>query len=355
VSKFRNKWSGVGFALLAAALFGLSMPLAKVFSPRVEPVLLAGLLYLGSGIGLGTHSLLRRGRRQSGTREAALKRTDALWLAGAILTGGVVGPLLLMWGLAQTPASSASLLLNLEGVFTALLAWFVFQENFDRRIAIGMALIATGGACLSWMGRPEVGVPWGALAIVGACFAWAVDNNLTRKVSAGDPVQIAVLKGLAAGSVNTVLGLALGAKLPGASVLLGVGLIGMLGYGLSLTLFVLALRQIGTARTGAYFSTAPFVGAAVAVVFLGDSLDLGFIIAALLMAAGVWLHLTEHHEHEHHHDAIAHDHAHTHDEHHQHTHAPVDPVGEPHSHPHRHSELVHVHPHFPDIHHRHGH
>jgi drug/metabolite transporter (DMT)-like permease len=350
-----NQRQGVGFALLAAGLFGLSTPLAKSVSPHVEPVLLAGLLYLGSGLGLGAYSLLGLGRRNSGSREAALKRMDAPWLAGAIISGGVVGPLLLMWGLAQTPASSASLLLNLEGVFTALLAWFVFKENFDARIAWGMALIAAGGVSLSWLGRPEAGGSWGSLAIVGACFAWAVDNNLTRKVSAGDPVQIAMLKGLIAGSVNTGLGLALDGKFPGTSVLLGVGLIGFFGYGLSLTLFVLALRHIGTARTGAYFSTAPFVGATVAVAFLGDAMSTGFLLAALLMAAGVWLHLAERHEHQHRHEALVHDHLHTHDAHHQHAHDPGDPPGEPHAHAHRHAELAHTHPHYPDIHHRHGH
>jgi drug/metabolite transporter (DMT)-like permease len=246
-------------------------------------------------------------------------------------------------------------MLNLEGVFTALIAWFVFKENFDTRIAWGMALIATGGVCLSWMGRPTGGLPWASFAILGACFAWAMDNNLTRKVSAGDPVQIAMLKGLVAGSVNTALGLALGAKLPGKSVLLAIGLIGFFGYGLSLTLFVLALRHIGTARTGAYFSTAPFVGAVIAVAFLGDSLSLGICLAAILMGLGVWLHLTERHEHKHHHDALEHDHLHTHDEHHQHTHALGDPPNEPHSHSHRHEELTHAHPHYPDIHHRHHH
>ena len=355
VSTSWNKWKGIGFALLAAVLFGLSTPLAKSVTPLVEPVLLAGLLYLGSGLGLGLYALLRLCFRPGGPREATLKRPDAPWLAGAIVAGGVIGPLLLMWGLAQTSASSASLLLNLEGVFTALLAWFVFKENFDTRIAWGMALIAAGGVCLSWMGRPETGAPWGSLAILGACFAWAVDNNLTRKVSAGDPVQIALLKGLAAGSVNTALGLVLGAKLPGASALLSIGLIGFFGYGLSLTLFVLALRHVGTARTGAYFSTAPFVGAVVAIAFLGDALTLGVCLAAILMGIGVWLHLTERHEHAHHHDPQEHDHLHTHDEHHQHSHAPDDPPGEPHSHPHRHRELTHSHPHYPDIHHGHAH
>ena len=331
---------------MAALLFGASTPLAKSLFPQMTPLLLAGLLYLGSGVGLAAYSFVRSRRSDVARREAALTRKDAPWLAGAILAGGVIAPVLLMWGLAATPASSASLLLNLEGVLTALLAWFVFKENFDRRIALGMALIAAGGVSLSWMGRLEVGVAWSSLAIVGACLAWAIDNNLTRKVSAGDPVQIAMLKGLVAGSVNTGLALAVGAKLPAASSLLATGVVGFFGYGVSLTLFVLALRHIGTARTGAYFSVAPFVGAAISILFLGDTLTIGFIVAAVLMALGVWLHLTEHHGHEH---------LHTHDEHHQHTHRPNDPPGEPHTHWHRHEELVHTHQHYPDIHHRHEH
>lgn len=353
--RFAEKWRGIGFALLAAVLFGLSTPLAKQVSSAVEPVLLAGLLYLGSGLGLGVFALIRSVGGQNARREATLKRADLPWLAAAILAGGMIGPLLLMWGLAQTPASSASLLLNLEGVFTALLAWFVCKENFDARIAMGMGLIAAGGVCLSWTGRPASGVPWGAFAIIGACAAWAADNNLTRKVSAGDPVQIAMLKGLFAGCVNTALGMMLGAKLPDAGVLARVGVIGFLGYGMSLTLFVLALRHIGAARTGAYFSTAPFVGAAVAIAFLGDALSAGFCVAALLMGVGVWLHLTERHEHLHRHEPMEHEHLHVHDEHHQHAHSPDDPPGEPHSHRHRHAELVHSHPHYPDLHHRHEH
>ncbi len=344
----------VTYALGAAVLFGASTPLAKALLPQVSPMLLAGLLYLGSGLGLAAYAGLGR-RFASGAREAALNRHDAPWLAGAILAVGIVGPLLLMWGLQQTSASTASLLLNLEGVFTALLAWFVFKEDFDRRIAWGMAFITVGGLCLSWAGRPDLGVPWGALAIAGACLAWAIDNNLTRKVAAGDPVQIAMLKGLCAGSVNTVVALGLGAKLPSPATLLAVGAVGFVGYGLSLTLFVLALRHIGTARTGAYFSLAPFVGAFGAVLFLGDHLTASLIVAAVSMAVGVWLHLTERHEHQHAHEPLEHEHLHTHDEHHRHAHRPDDPPGEPHSHGHRHEELVHVHPHYPDLHHRHGH
>jgi drug/metabolite transporter (DMT)-like permease len=262
---------------------------------------------------------------------------------------------LLMLGLRATPASTTSLLLNLEGVFTALLAWFAFRENVDRRIAAGMASIVAGGVLLSWQGRPEVGLPWGALAIAGACACWGIDNNLTQKVSAGDPLQVAAIKGAVAGSVNLVLALMLGAQLPPAGVLLLAALIGFLGYGVSLVLFVLALRHIGTARTGAYFSLAPFVGAAISLVWLREPVGPLFVVAAALMGLGIWLHLSERHEHEHFHPAMVHEHRHVHDTHHQHDHPPgVDPR-EPHSHPHAHAPLTHRHPHFPDIHHRHGH
>lgn len=346
---------GVLYALLAALLFGASTPLAKSLLPQVAPMMMAGLLYLGSGVGLAVFSLIRSRTGRLRSQEAALQRADWPWLAGAIAAGGIVAPVLLMWGLATTPASSASLLLNLEGVLTAVLAWFVFKENFDKRIALGMALIAAGGVCLSWTGRSETGGPWSALAIVGACVAWAIDNNLTRKVSAGDPVQIAMLKGLVAGIVNTILAFALGAKLPDLPTLAATGLVGLIGYGVSLTLFVLALRHIGTARTGAYFSIAPFVGAVIAFLFLNDKLTIGFGLAAVLMALGVWLHLTERHEHQHQHQPMEHEHLHSHDEHHQHAHNSAEPPDKPHSHPHRHEPMIHSHPHYPDIHHRHGH
>ena len=346
--------TGVSFAMLAAVLFGASTPFSKILLGKTEPVMLAGLLYLGSGIGLTIWSRFRS-QSKAGTGEARLKRSDFPWLAGAILAGGIIGPVLLMVGLAITAASSASLLLNLEGVFTAVLAWFVFKENFDRRIALGMAAITLGGLVLSWGGRLEVGVPWGALAIGGACLAWGIDNNLTRRVSAGDPVEIAAIKGLVAGAVNFTIALAMGVHVPAFLTVTMAALLGFFGYGVSLTLFVLALRHIGTARTGAYFSLAPFVGALISVLILRDSLPLQFLIAAVLMGIGVWLHLTERHEHEHLHEAIEHDHRHVHDEHHQHEHDEFTPLGEPHSHTHRHERMVHGHPHYPDIHHRHAH
>jgi len=260
-----------------------------------------------------------------------------------------------MAGLTATPASTASLLLNLEGVLTALLAWFVFKENFDHRIALGMAAITAGGVLLAVEGQPEGGLPWGAFAVAGACLAWAIDNNLTRRVSAGDPVQIAAIKGLVAGTVNVGIALVRGAEVPGVWTVVACGIVGLAGYGVSLTLFVLALRHLGTARTGAYFSVAPFVGAVISLVLLGDRPTVAFFLAAALMGVGVWLHLSERHEHEHDHEALSHDHSHIHDEHHQHNHGPDDPPGEPHSHPHDHPPMRHAHPHYPDIHHRHEH
>ncbi len=349
----RPPMTGVAFSLIAAALFGASTPFAKLLlGEGVGPVLLAGLLYLGSGCGLSLWWLVRA---RLGTSEASLARADLPWLAGAVASGGVAGPVLLMFGLAATPASTASLLLNLEGVFTALLAWFVFRENFDRRIALGMVVIAAGGVVLSWSGRPETGVPWGPLAVIGACLCWALDNNLTRKVSSADPVQIAATKGAVAGAVTTGIAFAAGAKVPEVPVLLGAAAVGFIGYGISLACFVLALRHLGTARTGAYFSTAPFVGAAVSLLVFREGVSWSLVAAGALMGLGVYLHLTERHDHEHDHEELVHEHAHAHDEHHQHAHGPDDPPGEPHTHPHRHAPMRHSHPHYPDLHHRHEH
>jgi drug/metabolite transporter (DMT)-like permease len=228
----------------------------------------------------------------------------------------------------------------------------------DRRIALGMLAIVAGGVVLTWEGQASWGGVAGPLSIVSACLCWGVDNNLTQKVSAGDPVQVAMVKGLVAGTVNTMIALALGATLPATPALAGALILGAVSYGVSLVLFVLALRHVGTARTGAYFSTAPFVGAALSLAVFPERPSAGFLGAAGLMALGVWLHLTERHEHEHDHPALHHEHAHVHDAHHRHEHGPDDPPvtdPKPHSHPHRHTPLKHSHPHYPDIHHRHSH
>ena len=345
---------GVRVALLAAVLFGVSTPLAKALLGDLAPQVLAGLLYLGSGMGLGPFWLARR-RRGGAAVEAWIVQRDLPWLAGAIAFGGVLAPVLLMAGLSRTPASTASLLLNLEAVFTAFRAWVAFRENVDRRILLGMAAIVAGGVLLSWPGKVAVSNILGPLLIGAACLGWAIDNNLTQRVSAGDPVQIAGAKGLIAGIVNLALGLVLGGTVvvgPRIAAALAVGLV---GYGVSLALYVLAMRDLGTARTGAYFGLAPFVGAAVSLLLFREAVTGRLLAAAAAMALGLWLHLSERHEHEHVHKPMRHTHRHLHDEHHQHEHGPGDPPDEPHTHEHPHAHLVHRHPHYPDIHHRHSH
>ena len=347
-----NPRTAILAALGAALLLGASTPFAKVLVGEVPPMLLAGVLYLGSGMGLWVVRLIR----DRGFKPASLSRPEMPWLSGAIVAGGVLGPTLLMYGLTRTSAANASLLLNLEAVLTALVAWVVFRENAGRRVVLGMALIVAGGMVLALpsggAGRTSIS---GALAVAGACLCWAIDNNLTRKVSTVDPIFIAGTKGLVAGITNAGLALAFGAARPGPELIAAGATVGFVGYGISLVLFVLALRGLGAARSGAYFSTAPFIGAAVAIVAFHEATSAAFWIAAALMAAGVWLHLTERHEHEHAHEELVHSHSHRHDSHHQHAHAFAWDGREPHTHPHRHEPLTHSHPHYPDIHHRHGH
>lgn len=316
------------FALLAAALFGASTPFAKLLVGSMPPVLLAGLLYLGSGLGLTLIRLVR----DRGWLDSGLSRAEWPWLLGAIFFGGIAGPVALMFGLMTTSGASASLLLNLEAVLTAVMAWVVFKENADKRIVLGMVSIVAGSLVLSWPTQSARSLDWiGPLLVCVACLCWAIDNNLTRKVSASDALFIAGSKGIVAGLVNTSLALVLGASLPSATTVFQTMTVGLLGYGFSLVMFVLALRGLGTARTGAYFSTAPFVGALIALLVLGEPAGIQFWIALVLMGFGVWLHLTEKHEHEHEHGPL--DYAHTH-------------IRE---------RIRHTHAHFPDIHHRHGH
>ncbi|HEU0230758.1 MAG TPA: EamA family transporter [Burkholderiaceae bacterium] len=344
--------SSIFAALGAAVLFGVSTPLAKVLLHDLSPVLLAGLLYLGSGVGLGVVRIAR----DRGWRPPGIARIEWLWLLLAIAFGGILGPLAMMLGLAHTSAATASLLLNLESVLTALLAWVVFRENVDRRIVIGMLMIVSGAVLLTLPGATQAAhLGWGALLIAGACLCWALDNNLTRKVSASDAVFIAGLKGLVAGVVNIAIAVFMGTRWPAPQFVGMAMVVGLLGYGVSLVLFVLALRGLGSARTGAYFSTAPFIGAAIGIFALGDPASWAFWLAAVVMGAGVWLHLTERHEHLHTHEPITHTHRHLHDAHHQHVHDFDWNGREPHTHEHTHAPLTHSHPHYPDIHHQHRH
>ena len=274
-------------AIAAAVLFGLSTPAAKAIIGNVHPLLLAGLLYVGSGLGLGTIILL--GQRH-GVR---LKRADMPWLLATVVFGGGLGPAFLMWGLTRTTGSAASLLLTLEGVFTALIAWVVFREPFNRRIGLGMASIFVGAVLLASRNPSGHAGTLGALAVAGACLSWAIDNNCTSKIADVDALTLASIKGVFAGAVNMTLALICGATFPSVGLLAASGLIGFFGYGLSLVLFVLALREIGAARTGAYFATAPFIGAAIGLAALNEPLSITFVCAGFLMGLGVFLHLTE--------------------------------------------------------------
>lgn len=340
--------TGVQAGIAAAVLFGAGTPLAKVLLDSVNPWLLAGLLYAGSGLGLGLFRLIRRSRR------VRLQRSEILPLVGAVGFGGVLAPVLLMFGLSGMPATGASLLLNAEGVFTALLAWFVFRENVDRRIALGMAAIIAGAIVLSIPTGARFGSAWPSLAILAACLCWGIDNNLTRKIALNDATWLAAVKGGIAGPVNLIIAFTLGATLPPALNIGAAMVVGFFAYGVSLVLFIVAMRHVGTARAGAYFSIAPFFGAMLAVV-LGAPTTIPLLSAAALMAFGVWLHLTERHEHAHTHEAITHEHWHVHDEHHQHEHdEPVAP-GVRHRHVHTHQAITHSHEHYPDAHHRHTH
>ena len=339
---------GVQAGIASALLFGAGTPIAKLLLDEVSPWLLAGLLYIGSGLGLGLYRVIRRLPR------VRLTRRELLPLGGAIFFGGMLGPVLLMFGLSNMPASGASLLLNAEGVFTALLAWFVFRENFDRRIALGMLAIVAGAVVLSVPGGVALGTIWPSFAVLGACLCWGVDNNLTRKVALNDATWLAAIKGSVAGPVNLALAFLLGAQLPAVGNIAAAMAVGFFAYGVSLVLFIVAMRHVGTARAGAYFSVAPFFGAALALA-LGEAITIPLVIAGLLMALGVWFHLTERHEHGHTHETVTHDHWHVHDEHHQHEHDEPVASGIRHRHDHTHAAITHSHEHYPDSHHRHEH
>ncbi|MEO7760461.1 MAG: EamA family transporter [Casimicrobiaceae bacterium] len=341
-------------ALAAAALFGISTPLSKVLLGEVSPQGLAGLLYLGSGIGLLLVRSLLRGTAIELPAEAKLTRSDLPWLAGAIVCGGAIAPVLLLWGLRGSDAAAASLLLNFEGVLTTLVAAAFFREAIAMRVWVASLLIVAGGILLSWQPGATSGFSMRSLAIGGACLFWALDNNFTRKVSGGDPVVIALAKGLSAGSVNLALAAALGLRWPAPGVIAAALLLGFISYGVSLVLFIYALRNLGSARASAHFSSAPFIGAVVAVLVLHEPVTVPLIVAVVIMAGATWLVLGERHGHPHTHESLTHIHSHVHDAHHQHVHD-GGPVDESHVHEHRHDPLSHSHPHLPDLHHRHRH
>jgi drug/metabolite transporter (DMT)-like permease len=339
---------GAARGLAAAALFGASTPVAKLLVPGTGPLLLAGLLYVGAGMGL----LVAGGLRRTGT-EAPIQRVDLPVLALVVVAGGILGPVLLVLGLARLSGASAALLLNLEAPFTISLAVVMLGEHLARREALGAAVVIFGAGALTWAPGALEASPAGAACVALACAAWALDNNLSQRLSIRDPVAVARAKTLAAGAFNVALGLAVGERLPSPAHVAAALLTGALGYGLSIVLHLLAVRALGAARQAAYFATAPFIGAVVAVPLLHDRLPPSHVAAGALMALGIALIVGTRHAHAHLHEAEQHEHAHVHDEHHAHVHDGE--VSEPHSHVHGHASLFHDHPHLPDAHHRHGH
>jgi drug/metabolite transporter (DMT)-like permease len=347
LARIGNRGAAAGLA--AAALFGVATPLAKVLLGQVGPWLLAGLLYTASGLALFAWRAVRRAPR------VQLRRRDLPVALGAVGFGGVLAPVLLMVGLASMPASGASLLLNTEALFTAAIAWLVFREATDLRMVLGFAVIAAGAVVLSWPGQAQFASGWATAAVLGACLSWGIDNNLTRRIATYDASWLAAVKGAVAGPINLIIAFALGAQLPSLPALGGAALIGVVSYGVSLVLFIRALEALGTARAGAYFSVAPFFGASLAMI-LGEPFTWALALAAVLMALGVAIHLTERHEHAHTHQARSHDHEHVHDDrHHDHAHVPPVLPGTRHRHAHDHPEQTHTHRHFPDTDHGHQH
>lgn len=343
-------------AFAAALLFGASAPLGKLLLGQVEPVLLAAFLYLGSGLGVLLFKLVLVAWSPQGQQEARLVRSDYCWLFGAVLAGGVLAPILLLFSLRETPASTASLLLNFESVATALIAAVVFQEAMSRRAVAVILAVTVGSILLSWDGSGQWGLSLGALGVVGACALWGIDNNLTRNISAKDPLTIVLIKGLGAGTVSLVIALLLGNPFPPLSTIAVALLLGSLSYGLSIVLFIRAMRGLGAARTSAVFGTAPLAGVVLAFILFQDAFTPLFAVALLLMSAAMILLLTEKHTHLHRHEAITHDHRHRHDDgHHTHQHPGMTNPRLTHSHRHTHEPLEHEHPHLPDIHHRHIH
>jgi drug/metabolite transporter (DMT)-like permease len=340
--------------LLAAFLFGASAPISKLLLADISPVFLAALLYLGSGLGLlGIKSLTVMGHQEN--QEARLAGSDWLWLAGAIVCGGVIAPILLMVSLTKTPAATASLLLNFEGVSTTLLAAIIFKESISRHAWWAIGLITLASILLSTDFTKQWGFSLSALGVLVACLMWGVDNNLTRNISAKDPLASVAVKGLGAGMVSLLIALALGNPFPRLGSILLALLLGFLSYGLSIFLFVHAMRGLGAGRTSALFGTAPLAGILLSIIIFRENPGIFFLFALVIMASGAYILIKEDHSHEHLHDEFVHDHRHAHlDGHHVHEHA-AGSANQSHSHIHIHDSLKHTHDHAPDLHHRHSH
>lgn len=341
-------------AVLAALLFGASAPISKLLLGDIEPIPMAAFLYLGSGIGLLLFSIAQRMNRNFSKKEAKITKSDIKWLIGAIVTGGVIAPIVLMFSLRITPASTAALLLNFEGVTTTLIAVIAFREAIGKRIWLAVALITSASIFLSFNFNGEWGFSIGALGVLLACIMWGLDNNFTRNISAKDPLIIVTIKGICAGLFSLLLAFIMNTSFPSIQIALSAMLLGCLSYGLSIVLFIFAMRNLGASRTSAFFGTAPFVGVLLSFLLFRELPNVLFYVSLPIMIIGAILILGEKHQHMHLHGKLDHDHRHNHNDVH-HTHIHEEDIDTEHSHLHTHEDVEHSHNHTPDIHHRHVH
>jgi len=339
-------------ALTAAIFFGASAPFAKLLLGDISPVYLAAFLYLGSGTGISLIKLGQKLRQPTQQKEAGIKKADIKWLIGAIISGGVMAPIVLMISLQNTPASTASLLLNFEGVGTTLLALLFFKESISRKAWMAILVITLASVFLSTNFSEGFGLSLGALGIILACVLWGLDNNLTRNISGKDPLVIVAWKGLAAGTFSFSLAFLLGNTMPSVTSILSTMILGFVSYGLSTILFILSMRGLGAARTSALYGTAPLAGVLLSIIIFGESPSAAYSLAGFLMIVGALLLINEEHSHSHVHTATFHEHSHRHNDS-AHAHDAITTGA--HSHEHEHTEEDHEHDHMPDIHHRHGH
>jgi drug/metabolite transporter (DMT)-like permease len=342
------------YGIIAAALFGASAPFSKLMLSNISPLQLAGVLYLGSGFSLLVIKLIKNASYTT-DNSAKLEKKDFPWLAGAVVSGGILAPICLLFGLSITPAATASILLNFEAVATALIATLFFHEHLGKKVIYALILLTLASLILTFEPSGKIGISWGAILIIAACAFWGIDNNLTRNISSKDPLTIVIVKGTVAGIFSILLSVLMKNPVPSVTTVTGGLILGGLSYGISLILFILTLKEIGASRASALFASAPFIGAIISFMLFWNFPSLNFIIAVPIMLFGTFLLFSETHLHSHTHEAIEHEHSHNHvDEHHMHQHGNLskDIV---HSHKHFHELIVHTHNHMPDIHHRHIH
>lgn len=347
----KNIKSPILLAILAATFYGVSTPISKLLMHELPPAFLAALLYLGAGFGMAIINLFRiKGRNNQ--KEARITKPDLPYIIGMVILD-IVAPIALMFGLSMTTPANASLLNNFEIVATSLIALLIFKEAIGKRMWIAIVLITLASIILSFEDITSLSFSIGSILVIFACLCWGFENNYTRKLSLKDPLQIVVVKGLGSGVGALIIAIAIREFSFNLIFIIFALLLGFLAYGLSIYLYILAQRELGAARTSAYYAVAPFIGVGLSFIVFNQSISTTFFVALVIMVLGAYFAATERHKHMHIHEFIEHEHRHNHEDgHHDHTHGY--PVTE-HSHPHKHELKTHEHTHTPDMHHNHGH